>query len=171
VLPTTTAQTQLTEMVNRFNQQAATAGATPAVAASLGLSPYQLVTVASIVEKEGYMPTSNFGPVARVIYNRLAAGMKLAMDSTVLYSLGQDGGPVTQADLQLNTPYNTYLHSGLTPTPICFPSVAALRAAVAPPPGNWLYFVVVQKDGTEAFSATFAGQQANEALAQSRGLG
>jgi UPF0755 protein len=171
VLPTTSAMTLLTEMVNRFDQQAAAAGATPAAAQGLGLTPYQLVIAASIVQKEGYMPTSNFGPVARVIYNRLAAGMRLAMDSTVLYSLGQDGGPVTSADLQMNTPYNTYLHAGLTPTPICFPSEDALKAAVNPPAGNWLYFVVVQKDGTEAFSATFAGQQANEALAKSRGLG
>jgi UPF0755 protein len=171
ILPGTSAKALLTTMVTRFDTQAAAAGATPAAAATLGITPYQLITVASIVEKEGYMPVSNFGPVARVIYNRLAAHMKLAMDSTVLYSLGQDGGPVTSADLQLDTPYNTYLHAGLTPTPICFPSEAALKAAANPPAGTWLYFVVVQKDGTEAFSTTFAGQQANEALAKSRGLG
>jgi UPF0755 protein len=78
---------------------------------------------------------------------------------------------VTAADLALDTPYNTYLHPGLTPTPICFPSKASLQAALAPTPGDWLYFVVVSKDGTEAFSNTFAGQQANERLARSRGLG
>jgi len=171
VLPDATGSRLLGEMVARFDAQAAGAGATPAVAASLGLTPYQLVTVASIVEKEGYTPPSNFGPVARVVYNRLAAGMRLAMDSTVLYSLGQDGGPVTAADLKLDTPYNTYLHVGLTPTPICFPSANALRAAADPPAGSWLYFVVVQKDGTEAFSTTFAGQLANEALAKRRGVG
>jgi UPF0755 protein len=88
-----------------------------------------------------------------------------------LYSENRDGGPVTASDLRLDTPYNTYLHAGLTPTPICFPSTASLQAALAPTPGNWLYFVVVSKDGTEAFSDTFAGQQANEALARSRGLG
>jgi UPF0755 protein len=171
VLPGTSAKTLLTTMVDRFDRKAAAAGATPAAAAALGITPYQLITVASIVEKEGYTPDSNFGPVARVIYNRLARNMRLSMDSTVLYSLGQDGGPVTSADLQLNTPYNTYLHTGLTPTPICFPSETALRAAANPPAGDWLYFVVVQKDGTEAFSSTFAGQEANEALAKSRGLG
>jgi UPF0755 protein len=128
------------------------------------------VTVASIVQKEGYY-VKNMPDVARVIYNRLAGDMALAMTSTILYSLGQDGGTVTPADHQLNTPYNTYLHTGLTPTPICFPSPAALAAAVSPPAGPWLYFVVVDKDGTEAFTSTYNQQLANERLAQSRGVG
>ncbi len=171
ILPGTTDVQLLETMVTRFDQQAAAAGATPAAAVSLGITPYQLVIVASIVEKEGYVPESNLGPVARVIYNRLAAGMHLDMDSTVLYALGQDGGPVTAADLKLDSPYNTYLYGGLTPTPVCFPSPAALHAAAHPPAGSWLYFVVVDKNGTEAFSDTFAQQEANEALAKSRGLG
>ncbi len=137
---------------------------------ALGFSPYQVVTVASVVEKEGVY-LKNMGPVSRVIYNRLAAGTPLQMDSTVLYALGRDGGPVTGADLQTPSLYNTYLHKGLPPTPTCFPSEAALTAALHPPAGPWLYFVVVQKDGTEAFSTTFAGQLANEALARQRGVG
>jgi uncharacterized YceG family protein len=160
----------LTQMVDRFNAQAAKAGVTSASAAALGLTTYQLITVASIVEKEGYI-VKNMPQVARVIYNRIANNMPLQMDSTVLYSLGQDGGTVTAADLKLNTPYNTYLHTGLTPTPICFPSVSAMQAAVSPPAGTWLYFTLVEKDGTEAFSTTFADQLANEKLAASRGLG
>ena len=87
--------------------------------------------MASIVEKEGVI-AKNMGPVARVIFNRLANDMPLQMDSTVLYAEGRDGGPVTAADLQPQTPYNTYLNKGLTPTPICFPSPAALQAALAP---------------------------------------
>ncbi|MHB1889833.1 MAG: endolytic transglycosylase MltG, partial [Acidimicrobiales bacterium] len=98
-------------------------------------------------------------------------GRPLQMDSTVLYSLGQDGGTVTPADLRLDTPYNTYLHTGLPPTPIAFPSTAALHAALHPAAGSWLYFVVVTRSGLEAFSDTYAGQLANEALAKSRGLG
>jgi len=93
------------------------------------------------------------------------------MDSTVLYSLGRDGGAVTEQDLRTDTPYNTYLHSGLTPTPIAFPSPGALSAAAHPPAASWLYFVVVTKSGVEAFSSTYAGQLANEALARQRGLG
>lgn len=158
------------QMVQRFDAQAAAAGVTPAAAAGLGITPYQLVTVASIVEKEGYIP-ANMGRVSRVIYNRLANGMPLQMDSTILYALGQDGGTVTPQDLQISSPYNTYLNTGLTPTPIGLVSPQALQAALHPPAGNWLFFVVVQRDGTEAFSSTYAGQLANEALARQRGLG
>ena len=160
----------LSAMVADFNRQALAAGLTPAAAASLGVTPYQVITAASVVEKEGYI-LKNMPQVARVIYNRLARGTPLQMNSTVLYSLGQDGGSVTPADLALNTPYNTYLHVGLPPTPICIPSQSALEAAVHPPPGAWLFFVVVDKDGTEAFSDTYAGQLANEKLAASRGVG
>jgi UPF0755 protein len=160
----------LQRLVDQFDRQAAAAGLTESSAAALSLTPYQVVIAASIVEKEGYYPPSNFPPVARVIYNRLANNMPLQMDSTVLYSLGQDGGPVTPQDLQIKSPYNTYLNKGLTPTPICSPSPTALQAAVHPPAGGWLFFVQVKKDGTEAFSDTSAEQLANEQLAKSRGL-
>jgi UPF0755 protein len=162
--------TVLRDMVNRFDAQASVAGISDASASALGLTTYQLITAASIVEKEGYIP-KNMPDVARVIYNRLAAGMPLQMNSTVLYSLGQDGGTVTPQDLQLQSPYNTYLNTGLTPTPICSPSPTALDAAAHPPPGVWVYFVLVEKNGTEAFADTFAEQLANEKLAQSRGVG
>ncbi len=168
VLPGESDRDLLVAMVDRFDQTAASVGLGPGSTA-LHYDPYSVVTVASIVQKEGVIG-KNLGPVARVVYNRLALGRMLQMDSTVLYALGRDGGPVTSADLATPTPYNTYLHTGLTPTPICFPSRAALSAALHPPPGSWLYFVVVQKDGTEAFADTFAQQQANEALAHQRGL-
>ncbi len=169
VLPTESDTVLVQQMVDRFSSEAAAAGL-DTKAAALGVTPYQAVVVASIVQKEGVYE-DNDGKVARVIYNRLARGMPLQMDSTVLYSEHRDGGPVTSADLALNTPYNTYLHAGLTPTPICFPSAASLTAALSPTPGDWLYFVVVSSDGTEAFSSTLAGQEANERLAASRGLG
>jgi len=159
----------LQRMVDRFDAQAAQLGLSTG-AAALGYTPYQVVIVASIVEKEGVL-VRNMGPVARVVYNRLSRAMPLQMDSTVLYALGQDGGSVTAADLRTPSPYNTYLHKGLPPTPTCFPSRAALQAALHPPAGSWLYFVVVQQDGTEAFADTYAGQLANEALASQRGLG
>jgi peptidoglycan lytic transglycosylase G len=162
--------TILTDMVQRFEAQAAAAGLDSTTAAALGMTPYQLVTVASIVQKEGYYD-KNMPDVSRVIYNRLSAGTPLQMDSTVLYSLGQDGGAVTPQDLKLQTPYNSYLNKGLPPTPICSPSVNALSAAAHPPAGGWLFFEVVDKSGTEAFADTFAEQLANEKLAQSRGLG
>jgi UPF0755 protein len=160
----------LSTMVHRFDAQAKAAGLSTSSAATFGLSPYQVIIAASIVEKEGYIP-KNMPDVARVIYNRLAAGTPLQMNATVLYSLGQDGGAVTSQDLKLQTPYNTYLNVGLTPTPICSPSTDALTAAVHPPAGAWLFFVLVNKDGTEAFADTYAEQLANEKLAQQRGVG
>ena len=169
VLPNESDTTILTDMVQRFDHDAQAAGLSTASAAALGMTPYQVITVASIVEKEGYIPV-NMPDTSRVIYNRLAQGIPLQMDSTVLYALGQDGGPVTSQDLKIQSPYNTYLSNGLTPTPICMSSMDALDAAVHPPPGAWLYFVLVKKDGTMAFSDTYAEQLANERLAKARGL-
>lgn len=169
VPPGETDQHLLQRMVDRFDAQAARIGLA-AGAQALGRTPYQVITIASIVEKEGVID-KNLGPVARVVYNRLARNMPLQMDSTVLYALGRDGGTVTAADLRTVSPYNTYLNKGLPPTPTCFPSEASLQAALDPPAGSWLYFVVVAQDGTEAFSDTFAGQQANEAVAAQHGLG
>ncbi len=127
ILPGESDTQLLTQMIDRFDSQANSMNLV-AGSAALGLTPYQAVTMASIVQKEGVIQ-KNLGPVARVILNRLAKNTPLQMDSTVLYSEGRDGGTVTNADLQLQSPYNTYLHIGLTPTPICFPSPAALQAA------------------------------------------
>jgi UPF0755 protein len=170
VLPGESDTTLLTDMVQRFDAQASAAGLSDTSASALGLTPYQVITAASIVEKEGYY-FKNMPDVARVIYNRLADGTPLQMNSTVFYALGQDGGTFTAKDRALQSPYNTYLNTGLTPTPICSPSPQALSAAVHPPPGQWLYFVLVSKDGTEAFADTYAEQLANEQLAKERGVG
>jgi len=156
------------EMVNRFVTMAKSAGLTPS-SMKHSLNAYQLVTVASIVEKEGYL-NRNMNRVATVIYNRLDAGMPLQMDATVLYALGQDGGPVTRATQAVKSPYNTYLNHGLPPTPICTTSQAALDATMNPATGSWLYFTVVDKTGTEAFSNTFDEQLANEKIAAKNGL-
>jgi UPF0755 protein len=169
VLPGENDATILRLMVQRFDRAAAAEGLTSAASTAVGLTPYEVITTASVVEKEGYIP-KNMPDVARVIYNRLAAAIALQMDSTVLYAIGQDGGPVTTQDLQIKSPYNTYLNKGLPPTPICMPSADAFAAALHPPAGAWLYFVLVQKDGTMAFSDTYAEQLANEQLAKSRGL-
>jgi len=170
VVPGESDTSLLTDMVHRFDAQATAAGLSTQSAAALGLTPYQVIIAASIVEKEGYI-FENMPDVARVIYNRLAAGRPLQMNSTVFYALGQDGGVFTAKDRTLQTPYNTYLNTGLTPTPICSPSPEALTAAVHPPAGQWLYFVLVDKNGTEAFAVTYAQQLANEKLAAERGLG
>ena len=158
-----------TDMVQRFDHDAQAAGLSTASAAALGMTPYQVIIVASIVEKEGYIPV-NMPDTARVIYNRLAQGTPLQMDSTVLYALGQDGGPVTSQDLKIQSPYNTYLNNGPDADSHLHAVQDALEAAVHPPAGAWLYFVLVQKNGTMAFSDTYAEQLANEQLAKTRGL-
>ena len=156
ITPDTTPASLAKEMVAAFTNEAASQGLTPTTTLN-GLNAYQLVIAASIVEKEGYYPV-NMPRTARVIFNRLARGGPLQMDSTVLYYLGQDGGTVTPSDLQLHTPYNTYLHNGLTPTPICTVSSIALHSVLHAPAGPWLYFELVKKDGTMKFSATFSQQ-------------
>ncbi len=168
ITPGETPAQLLAAMQRGFATEAAQAGLSPA-STNEGLNAYQLVTAASIVEKEGYY-AKNMPDVARVIYNRLARQMPLQMDSTVLYALGLDGGTVTHAMLQTPTPYNTYLNAGLTPTPICVVSPQALQAVLHPPAGDWLYFVLVKKDGTMAFSATYQEQLAQEAKAAKAGL-
>jgi UPF0755 protein len=170
IVPGESDATILNEMVLRFNDQAQKAGLNFTSAAGRGYSVYQILTVASIVQQEGYI-AKNMPDVARVIYNRLTIHKPLQMNSTILYPLGEDGGAFTSRDLHLESPYNTYLNVGLPPTPICSPSFMALQAAMNPPAGNWLYFNVVSPNGTEAFSATFSAQLANEKLAQSLGIG
>jgi UPF0755 protein len=169
VEPSESPATLVIAMEKRFVKQAASAGLTPSTT-FLGLNAYQLVIAASIVEKEGYYPV-NMPKVARVIYNRLARGGPLQMDATVLYYLGMDGGTVTPTMLETQEPYNTYLNTGLTPTPICAISTIAMRATLHPPTGSWLYFTLINEDGQMAFSTTFAQQLKEEKLAESRGIG
>ncbi|MGH9306935.1 MAG: endolytic transglycosylase MltG [Acidimicrobiales bacterium] len=158
----------ISTMVDKFDQVAQGAGLAQA-ARSLGLTPYQVITVASMIEREAKLPADR-GKVARVIYNRLASGRLLQIDATLLYVLGATH-TLTQADLNSPGPYNTYVNKGLPPTPISNPGLASLQAAAAPTPGPWIYYVVVSADGAEAFSTTLAQQQANIDLARSRGLG
>lgn len=173
LLPGETPSQLLQKMVSSFQRHAAAEGLTPdstlRVSASKSLNWYQVMTAASIVQKEGYY-ANNMARVARVILNRLARGGTLQMDSTVLYYYGADGGTVTPAMLKTPTPYNTYLHPGLTPTPLCAVSSTALHDTLHPAAGPWLYFVVIDKNGDEAFASTFAQQLTNEKLARERGL-
>ncbi|MHB1444637.1 MAG: endolytic transglycosylase MltG [Acidimicrobiales bacterium] len=158
----------LEQMISRFDQVASDIGLSRAPS-SVGVSPYQAVIVASLIEREAKL-AGDRPLVGEVIYNRLAKGMRLQIDATVLYALGPGHSSLSAADLQVPSPYNTYLVAGLPPGPIADPGQAALEAALHPSTGNYLYYVVVGRDGTEAFSTTLAGQDANIALARSRGL-
>ena len=125
-------------------------------AAAANLTPYDVVTIASLVEAEARAPGDR-AKIAAVVWNRLRAGMRLQMDSTVLYALGTHKAVVTYRDLTVRSPYNTYLHAGLPPTPIDNPGLAALTAAAQPARVGYLYFVG-RPDGSGPllFSSTYA---------------
>lgn len=119
----------------------------------VGLSPYELLVAASLVEREA--PAGEFDKVARVILNRLAAPMRLEFDSTVNYGLPQVEVATTKTDRERVTPWNTYAMDGLPQTPIASPSLEAIEAMEHPADGNWLFFVTIDKDGTTVFNDTF----------------
>ncbi|WP_326619613.1 endolytic transglycosylase MltG [Streptomyces decoyicus] len=118
-----------------------------------GIASYRTVIIASIVQAEADRP-ADMGKVARVIDNRLAHHMPLQMDSTINYALGRSTLHTSHADTRTKSPYNTYRHQGLPPTPIDNPGADALKAAGAPPAGDWLYFVTV-KPGDTRFTADY----------------
>ncbi|MET7515370.1 endolytic transglycosylase MltG [Streptomyces sp. NPDC005480] len=125
------------------------------------VNPYQTLTIASIVEAEAGTK-EDMGKVARVIYNRLDRGMPLQMDSTINYGLNRSTLDTTTKDTRAENPYNTYVRMGLPPTPIANPGAEAMKAAISPPQGDWVYFVTV-KPGDTRFTADFNEQQKNVA--------
>lgn len=124
-------------------------------------SPYEALTMASIIEREtGHH--SERDQIAGVFVRRLQQGMKLQTDPTVIYGMGERyQGRIRRADLEEATSHNTYVISGLPPTPIALPSAASIRAALNPAPGKALYFVA-KGDGTSEFSETLT--QHNQAV-------
>ena len=136
-------------------------------AQELGFTPRQAVTLASIVEKESAL--KHEGPlIAGVYLNRLRRGMRLQADPTVAYAMKRDGkweGTIYRSDYGYESPYNTYLSSGLPPGPICNPGQGALRAAVSPARTDYLYFVADNKGG-HTFSRTFEEHQSAIAAAR-----
>ncbi len=122
-------------------------------ATALKVTPYQVVIVASIIEKEAQVPADR-AKVAAVVYNRLAKNMNLGLDSTVRFATGKWSAPLTSKDLQIDSPYNTRTHKGLPPGPICNPGVAALTAALQPANADYLYFVADSK-GNLVFTASY----------------
>lgn len=138
-------------------------------AAARGLSVRELVTLASLVEKETGKAEER--PLVAAVYtNRLRIGMGLQCDPTVLYALelaGNFSGNIRRDDLQIDSPYNTYRYAGLPPGPIASPGRASLEAAAAPASVPYLYFVS-RNDGTHVFSATLAEHNRNVTEFQKR---
>ncbi|MGZ9929374.1 endolytic transglycosylase MltG [Streptomyces sp. NC-S4] len=147
-----TPATLLTHMVATANQKLATRAVADGGKAH-GMTPYQTATLASIVEAEAES-RADMGKVARVVHNRLGKSMPLQMDSTINYALNRTTVDTKLSDTRIDSPFNTYARQGLPPTPIDSPGLEAMAAAVAPTPGDWLFFVTV-KPGDTRFSATY----------------
>ena len=148
------------------------------------LSAYQVLIIASMIEKEAKVDEDR-PKIARVILNRLALGMPLQIDATLLY--GQPAGASPTALSQVDTPFNTYMHTGLPPTPIANPGRASIQAVVNPAADpsqgdpickdlpvptdcHYLYYVVADEDGRHAFAATLDQHNVNVQLARDLGL-
>jgi UPF0755 protein len=160
-LPRQTSASQLVErMVTRFSQ-----GLTPEIrerAAARGLGVRELITLASLVEKETAVPDER-RLVAAVYWNRLQIGMGLQCDPTVIYALeraGRYAGNLTRQNLLFDSPYNTYRYAGLPPGPIAAPGAASIAAASDPADVPYLYFVS-RNDGSHAFATTLAEHNRN----------
>jgi UPF0755 protein len=167
--PGTTAIKALQQMVARFNQEVVIDNLVSG-AQALGYTPYDVVTVASLIEKEARLQ-KDYAKVARVAYNRLKPSWRqpFGFDSTLNYLLPQRRGKLQSSDFTIDSPYNSRIHRGLPPTPIDSPGHAALQAALHPTPGPWLYFVTIDKAGNTAFSTTKA--QFDRDVARSRANG
>ena len=141
----------LQSMVNRFNQVISTLGF---VDPAEKFSTQQLVTVASLIQAEGR--PQDFAQISRVIRNRLSIGMPLQLDSTVHYVQNLRGQIfLSNKSTKLKSPYNTYQNYGLPPAPIGNPGLAALKAAIAPANGDWLFFITVAPGDTR-FTKSFS---------------
>ncbi|MBV8161115.1 MAG: endolytic transglycosylase MltG [Acidimicrobiia bacterium] len=158
----------LNKMVAAFDQVASSVGVQDA-AAKAGVTPYEAITVASLVETEAKVDEDR-GMIARTIYNRLAKNMKLGIDATVEYALGVHKPSLTAADLDIDSPYNTRKYAGLPPTPIAAPGEKSLLAALNPTPGPWLYYVLIDPSGKHAFATTPAEFDQLVRQARAKGL-
>jgi UPF0755 protein len=158
----TTARQAVREMVYSFERRWKPSWDSAALAMKINRN--DLVTMASIVEKEARLPEER-PVIAAVYYNRLRKGMLLQADPTVQYALGHHVGRVLYKDLAIKSPYNTYVNKGLPPGPIASPGVASLAAAASPANVQYLYFVA-SSDGHHEFRTTL--EQHTNAVRQVR---
>jgi UPF0755 protein len=127
-------------------------------ARELGVTPYEALIIASMIEREARVPQDR-AKISRVIYNRLARPMRLQIDATVQYGIYLETGsykhPLLVEDYQFPSPYNTYRIDGLPPAPIASPGLASIEAALNPADGKWLYYVLINDKGEHGFAETY----------------
>lgn len=154
----------ITKMLDNFSARVATLGIEDPSEKHNGLSLYEILILASIIEKESGGEGATTGElslqdernlVASVFYNRLAIGQGLESDATVNYVTGKSTPGASLKDLQVDSPYNTYKYAGLPPGPICNPSLGSIKAALQPAKSDYYYFLHKQPSGLVDFSRTF----------------
>jgi UPF0755 protein len=156
IAPGATPRSLLKAMVERYDAAAGDLHLTRR-AQALGRSPHDVMTVASLVQAEGRR-TADFPKIARVLYNRLNKHKPLQLDTTIVYIFKSEGKlTTTRRQRRTTSPYNTYRHTGLPPTPIDSPGATAIKAALSPAHGSWLYFVTTNPgNGAMSFADTYA---------------
>jgi UPF0755 protein len=135
----------------------------------LGYEPYDGLIIASLIEKEAKLDDER-PTIASVITNRLDAGIALQIDATIIYALGVNPGEVTLADLEVDSPYNTYLYPGLPPTPIGGVRTASIEAAADWDDTEYYYYVLINSDGTHGFSETLEEHNRKKQEAKDAGV-
>ena len=153
----------VSEQLQAFRQNIA--GVNLSYAKSKNLTVYDVLTIASMIDKEVQIPSER-PLVAAVIYNRLHRGMPLGIDATTRFEFHNYTGEITQSQLESPSPYNTRTHSGLPPTPIGNPGLAAIRAAARPAKVNYIYYVL-NGDGSGHHCFTASGGEFNQLVAAS----
>lgn len=167
-----TAQQILQKIVKQFDTTLDELGYANATAAT-GQSAHDLVTIASMVERETGDPEDERPKIARVILNRLDKGTPTGIDATILYGLGRKGneGGLTKSELETDGPYNSRTRPGLPPTAISLPSKQSLDAAIHPAEGDWLYYVLkTQSPRTHVFTASYKEFEKAKAECQKNGF-
>lgn len=148
-----TARDVIEMMLDQFETELAEVDV--AAAEARGFTLHELVTMASIIERETRVADER-PTVSSVIHNRLEQGMRLEIDATIEYLLPGTRFRLTYDDLRIDSPYNTYRNAGLPPGPICSPGLASLKAAASPADTEYIYYVLTDPDGSHTFTKTYA---------------
>jgi UPF0755 protein len=159
VLPQYSAQNVIEMFLSQY--QLETSSLDYKFAADNNFTAYDILKIASMIEKEAYLPEER-PLISSVIYNRLKINMSLGIDATLTYFLDKWDSPLTESDLKTDTLFNTRLHTGLPPTPICNPGLESIKAAINPAQTDYLYYVVTDAENHKhSFSKSNAGQIKN----------